>query len=458
MAGSRFLRRTLIVIGALAISGIGAFLGWNAWTIRELDRAKALFSSAGLPMRIAEITPPAVPDAENAAPLIAKIADITARADYGGIESAEGIAEKLKRFKLRTGSLGIDAISLQQAREILALPPVIEILTVARNAADLPGFDEKLDFSAGTKLTTPHYSPLRTAADILRIQIRISISARAKDEAARDIWRLLNLADFVATEPTCLSQLIRITLIEGALDELSYAVAADALTETWALRFSERLAKIDIKAGMLNAFDGERLAFGAPLFEDMISGKVNAADAFSQFEGGRKNPLLHIPKGWMRLEYASYLHHFHRYRSISETDWTQPIEQHRQMSEVSTSIPRYRFFVLVALPSLAGVTSKAVENQTRTIAAQAGLAAHRYRLHHGHFPTSLTELVPGFLSAIPTDNHSGAPMIYRREQAAFLLYGVGKNGRDDGGRSTSPRKEDDLGFSPALLLPEPVAR
>lgn len=436
---------------------IGVFFSWDAWTIRELETAQARFASAGLPMTVVDIAPPTVPDADNASTLIAKIANITARAEYGSVDSTGSVAARLMQFKQRSGATRSDAEALKEAREILALPSIGEILGIAREAADCPGFDAKLDLSLGASLRLDHLAPLRTAADVLKVRARLSIGARAKDEAARDLWRLLNLADFLAAEPTLISQLVRTNLIVVAIEELGHAVAANVLTEAWAKRFSERMAAIDLKSAVLLAIDGERIAFGKPLFEDMLSGKIDAADAFFEIGSGKARSPFFIPKGWMRLEYATYLNLFHRYRSHTDTLWSQPVEHAEQMSAVSTSIPRYRVFVLITLPAIGGATSKFIDRQMQIAATHAGLAAHRYRLRHGSFPASLKELVPEFLPAVPIDHYSGTPLIYRRKGATFLLYSVGKNGRDEGGRSSSPEKEDDLGFSPALSPLEPAA-
>lgn len=459
MADSRFLRGPLLGFGALLLVYVGAFFIWNAWTFHELDKAKARFASAGRPMRIADTVPPAVPEPENAAPLVKKIGEITARADDNGSGFAD-IAEKLKRFvHQRSDSAESDFITPQEGRELLARAPAREILALAREAADRPGFDAKLDYSLGAKLTVPHIGHLRNAADTLRVQIRLSIGTSAEDEAARDIWRILNLADFLAREPTLISHLLRIVLLNGAVEELGYAVAANALSEAWALRFSDRLAKIDLKAEALLALDRERVVFGEVIFAEMISGNLDFNGELIDPNGtGKKNLWSYIPAGWWRLELASYLTYFDNYRSLVVNHWSQPLEQSRQAEALFTTIPYYRTLVRIALPSIAAVVSKMGDSQIRIDAAEAGLAAYRYRLRQGSFPDSLAELVPDFLSAVPTDNYNGAPMIYRREHTSFLVYSVGRNGRDDGGQSTTPDNEGEVGFYPSRSHPEPAAR
>jgi hypothetical protein len=58
-----------------------------------------------------------------------------------------------------------------------------------------------------------------------------------------------------------------------------------------------------------------------------------------------------------------------------------------------------------------------------------------YHREHGRYPARLEELTPKYLPAVPRDLFSGRSLIYRPEQNGYLLYSVGCNGQDDGGRS-----------------------
>lgn len=65
------------------------------------------------------------------------------------------------------------------------------------------------------------------------------------------------------------------------------------------------------------------------------------------------------------------------------------------------------------------------------------IALRRYRLRHGDYPADLSALAPEFLSAIPRDPVDGQPLRYRRNpDGTFLLYSIGKDGKDNGGDPT----------------------
>src|SRR5262249_51625643 len=62
------------------------------------------------------------------------------------------------------------------------------------------------------------------------------------------------------------------------------------------------------------------------------------------------------------------------------------------------------------------------------------IALKRYQLQYGHLPQDLNALVPEFLRAATRDPIDGKPLRYQPSpDGTFLLYSVGKDGKDDGG-------------------------
>jgi hypothetical protein len=73
-----------------------------------------------------------------------------------------------------------------------------------------------------------------------------------------------------------------------------------------------------------------------------------------------------------------------------------------------------------------------------------------YHADHGAYPAALSDLVPKYAKELPKDifNNDGE-LRYAREGDGFLLYSLGTNGKDDGGKGYDDRKNnedwDDLG-------------
>ena len=62
------------------------------------------------------------------------------------------------------------------------------------------------------------------------------------------------------------------------------------------------------------------------------------------------------------------------------------------------------------------------------------LALRCYESDQGHAPTELEQLVPNYIHRVPLDPFSDRPVIYRPQGDYWLVYSVGEDGIDDGGK------------------------
>jgi hypothetical protein len=82
------------------------------------------------------------------------------------------------------------------------------------------------------------------------------------------------------------------------------------------------------------------------------------------------------------------------------------------------------------------------------------IAAERHRLDTGHLPTTLNDLVPKYLTAVPPDLfNAGKPLKYKIEADRFTVYSIGKNGLDEGGEKDTDAHPDVDDISFTILLP-----
>jgi hypothetical protein len=76
----------------------------------------------------------------------------------------------------------------------------------------------------------------------------------------------------------------------------------------------------------------------------------------------------------------------------------------------------------------------------------ADIAIELFRRKNERYPSSLSELVPACVNTVPLDPFSGQPLIYRVTTNSYLLYSIGPDRKDDGGKPLVP-----LGSTPATL-------
>ena len=93
-------------------------------------------------------------------------------------------------------------------------------------------------------------------------------------------------------------------------------------------------------------------------------------------------------------------------------------------------------------------------------ALQAALAAERYRLEHGKWPTKLEDVSPAFLQKVPVDPFDEKPIRYTIWSDGIKVWCVGENQSDDGGDvgwrdySTPKTKKYSTDWGWVILNPE----
>lgn len=90
--------------------------------------------------------------------------------------------------------------------------------------------------------------------------------------------------------------------------------------------------------------------------------------------------------------------------------------------------------ILLGLPSLTKAYAIEDEARMRGRLAELGLLLEMYRARHGGYPETLAGLTKEEVRGADEDFFSGGKMVYRREGAGYLVYSVGINARDDGGK------------------------
>ena len=84
------------------------------------------------------------------------------------------------------------------------------------------------------------------------------------------------------------------------------------------------------------------------------------------------------------------------------------------------------------------------------LAVAFALAA--FHAERGRYPAKLADLAPDYLTKIPGDIFSGKGLIYKPTEKGYLLYSVGQNGKDEGGRWYD---DDPPGDDPRVRMPLP---
>jgi hypothetical protein len=107
--------------------------------------------------------------------------------------------------------------------------------------------------------------------------------------------------------------------------------------------------------------------------------------------------------------------------------------------------PLGKITLALVLPAQGTAFEKSIVHAVELRGTMAVLALHRYRRgHNGQRPETLEDLHPGLLPEAATDEFSAGPSLlnYKRTEDGWIIYSVGPNQRNDGGRYNYSDPED----------------
>ena len=143
------------------------------------------------------------------------------------------------------------------------------------------------------------------------------------------------------------------------------------------------------------------------------------------------------PAGWVNEDKAGYIGTLQRNIDAVKQPKELPstlaeIEAARAGSSAWNKIRNPLSYV--AMPALTGSAKRIAATQTILRSLATACAVERYRMAHGRLPATLEDLVPAFLTSIPTDPLTGKPLCYKpSESSSYLIYGTGWDQTDNSG-------------------------
>jgi hypothetical protein len=102
-----------------------------------------------------------------------------------------------------------------------------------------------------------------------------------------------------------------------------------------------------------------------------------------------------------------------------------------------------RRFITILSPAF--IPARIVEESAATQwdISNLAFALAAYRADHGSYPSKLADLVPKHVKELPRDMFHNGEFRYKRDGNGYLLYSVGPNGKDDGGKTDTDRKSNE---------------
>jgi hypothetical protein len=324
----------------------------------------------------------------------------------------------------------------------------------ARKLAEYPegryAIDWKLDF-LNTLLKDVEIS--RPVSRLLAYDALVRAEAGDIDGAWLSGHAGVNVGRSIGDEPVGVSQLVRTQEVGAALLGLERTLARGE-PKSHDIELVQRLLEdeaAEMPALWLQALRAERAQVQRAL-EAYEESRLTLDELFGE---PRREPsrwdALDVWR-WARIlrAHAAYLRDM---TALIEATRLAALEQPPRIQAIVSAAQaekKVAIFSYVFLLGTGKLPAIPVRHQARLRSAAAGLAAERYRRdRQGHWPRSVEAMVPRYMAQVPADPYDGKPLRLRLLPDGLVVYSVGPDGEDNGGKLDREKPDTpgtDIGF------------
>ncbi len=424
---SRKKRRKLRVyhiLIAIALAVVGGFVLLR-WRLKsELENRIGAIRAAGHPATCVELDKwYSIPnDVENAADVILDAISCYEEPNMPGILPVVGEAELPKRTE------ALSEETKKAVREYLAENK--QTLELLGQAAAIEHSRYPINLGDGFDASMPYLSEIRSVVRLLELDAVWHGEENEGGAAVQSAESIFGVGRSLEKEPRIVSQLVRIGCLAIAARAIERVSNRAELTDEQLVKMSRAVGEAEGRSGFERAFVGGRCA---------------VLDVFRQPDS--VDPQLFGRPGSMGVLFKAYrvvglwdkgatiyIDLVDEMLDVLRLPEHERVEAAKAVQAKLLQIPRIHVMLHMLMPAYSRIVEISVWNTADLRVARVGLAIERYRLAAGKLPDKLDELIPAYLDGVPKDPFDGKELRYKRLETGFVVYSIGQDGSDDGGK------------------------
>jgi len=316
-------------------------------------------------------------------------------------------------------------------------------LALLRRAAAMPGCDFDRNYAQPSiAWVIPELTYQMGAARLLALDARVSLADRNTLRAIEDATAIFRMAGHVGNDPLLISTLVAATTEAIGAETLATALATGNLTREAlaAIQIDETLSFRRMLARSLRVEE----AFGL-----WVVSYFAGATADPGFEEGTELDLLHGGLGplyrvfLLADDLAAYRHTMQRFQNFAARPYHEAREDWLALPEYfEHDLPRRGPITVWLTPALASAAAVVARADANHRLARLAEAVARHALLRDAYPEDLGALAPEWITVVPRDPFDREPLRMKRaDDGGVILYSIGPDARDDGGRPWDDEKK-----------------
>lgn len=335
-------------------------------------------------------------------------------------------------FHLKTGHLPHPE-DVEAAKNVLADSQ--DAIEASRRIGSLPSGGLPLTFfEPDPNLTSlSGIEQIRQVAAILAVDALIRASEQHGDDAAVSVHAILAVGRGLGDAPACLPQMVRMAVSLIGVRQTERILGLCEVSDNRLTALQNAFLCEAAVPHLKYAIRGER-ASGFRFLENIDNGVLTTSGTANPSAGSL---LLNAPKrATVPDQQAHWLRLMNRILAATELPFgpTRDAEMAATEEELRC-LPRYRSAQLAqCFPAVTNMNASDTRTNAQLNCAGVAMACERYRLKYKKYPETLADLSRDLLLNIPADAYSGQLLRYRKTNEGCVVYAVGPDRTDDGGR------------------------
>lgn len=308
-----------------------------------------------------------------------------------------------------------------------------EMFALLHEAGKVEDCNYPMDYSAVFILKNDILSDIKPAAQSLSIAGLYYSYTNQPQKAYDAAMDNLCLGQSLSNNPSLVGHLIKMALLALDVSNIQEIVNRTSLDETQLLQLQETLQRISESTTLGPALHGEICFY----LEYNYIVRNRPSGSLSVDERARQYAEALLPKNTTMVLDA--------YQQMIEID-KLPIQEQlprvREIVKKATDASIFIFMPKIMLSSMDKLYPIHLRVRANIDCAIMALAIERYRLKEGKLPETVEMLVPGYLPQVYVDPFDGKPLRYKQTEPGYMIYTIGEDGVDDGGRERDQKNRD----------------
>lgn len=497
--GWRLLRWGFIGLAVLVTLAAVLVTEENWRAKRDWENYKLAAAARGERLDMASVIPPAVPDEQNffCAPIVAEA--FYANLKSAQAESNQGVSTNWEMYSIYKGRFGgtevvnrmnfsiyrghvemspndfkmtnwqayfrkfnetpegktngfpVPSVTKSPAEDVLfGLSQFDSALEELRQAAARPTARMPLDFDKGfdnVGQLLPWLAQTKRCGQFLNLRIRAELEAGLADKALADIKLFQRITEANSSEPLLITELVRIAMLSILQDALIGSIQQHRWTDAQLAEIQTIIAKEDVLVSFATGLEREKIYAIDEFEKQRITRQMRATDEHDGIPLLITNSLRGMPDAYFYRNQLAFAE-MHQKFIVPLVDFTNRIIAPTKTREIQARAEKesggfslYHAQAAMVYPAISSGVAKFARVQAKLDMTRVACALERFRLAHGNYPDTLDALTPKYIEALPHDIINGKPLNYRRAtDDKILLYSVGWNETDDGGKTATTKK------------------